>query len=325
MEQQIPKVKPLCPPGRPPRYEDVPFAEVTLDNGEPYTLKMDIYQDLNQKTPGPCIIYYFGGGWMYGEYKQVTQKAVYCRELIRLVEQGFTIVSPSYRLASQSVFPACIHDCKGVVRFLKAKSEKYHIDPERIGVLGNSAGGHLAAMVAMSANCSEMEGDVGGNQEYSSAVRAATIFYAPTDLVALLRNDANEAIQNLSGTEVDNAGKSMDTVITQILGYTEPGKSLIDLNQLLESGNAGDPDWKYIELAKKCSPITYVSADCPPMMILHGGKDPLVPIEQSEGLYKALVSANADAMYLSSSQANHGPTMGNEADQMAYQFLKNRL
>jgi acetyl esterase/lipase len=325
MEQQLPKVKPLCPPGRTPRYEDVPFAEVTLDNGELYTLKMDIYQDLNQKTPGPCIIYYFGGGWMYGEYKQVTQKAVYCRELIRLVEQGFTVVSPSYRLASQSVFPACIHDCKGAVRFLKANSEKYHIDPDRIGVLGNSAGGHLAAMVAMSTNCSEMEGDVGGNQEYTSAVRAATIFYAPSDLVALLRNDANEAIKNLSGTEVDNANKSMNHVITQILGYTEPGKSLLDLNQLLESGDTGDSDWKYIELAKKCSPITYVNADCPPIMILHGGKDPLVPIDQSESLYKALVSSNADVMYLSVSLANHGPTMGNEADQMAYQFLKNRL
>ena len=325
MEQQLPRVKPLCPPGRPPRYEDVPFAEVTLDNGEPYTLKMDIYQDLNQKTPGPCIIYYFGGGWMYGEYKQVTQKAVYCRELIRIVEQGFTVISPSYRLANQSVFPACIHDCKGVVRFLKANSEKYHIDPERIGVLGNSAGGHLAAMVAMSANCIEMEGDVGGNLEYTSAVRAATIFYAPSDLVALLRNDANKAIKNLSGTEVDNAGKSMDHVVTQILGYTEPGKSLVDLNQLLESGDTGEPDWKYIELARKCSPITYVNADCPPMMILHGGQDPLVPIDQSESFYKALVSANADAIYLSSSQANHGPTMGKEADQMAYQFLKNRL
>lgn len=325
MEKQLPKVKPLCPPGRSPRYEGVPFAEVTLDNGDPYTLKMDIYQDLNQKTLGPCIIYYFGGGWMYGEYKQVTQKAVYFRELIRLVEQGFTVVSPAYRLASQSVFPACIHDCKGVVRFLKANSKLYHIDPERIGVLGNSAGGHLAAMVAMSANCSEMEGDVGGNQEYTSAVRAATIFYAPADLVALLRNDANDAIKNLSGTEVDNAGKSMDNVITEILGYTEPGKSLIDLNQLLESGDTCDPDWKYIELAERCSPIKYVSANCPPMMILHGGKDPLVPIDQSEGLYKALVSSNADAMYFSSSQANHGPTMGAEADQMAYQFLKNRL
>lgn len=325
MGKQLPKVKPLCPPGRSPRYEDVPFAEVTLDNGEPYTLKMDIYQDLNQKTPGPCIIYYFGGGWMYGEYKQVTQKAVYFRELIRLVEQGFTIVSPSYRLASQSVFPACIHDCKGVVRFLKANSKLYHIDPERIGVLGNSAGGHLAAMVAMSANCSEMEGDVGGNQEYTSTVKAATIFYAPADLVALLRNDANEAIKNLSGTEVDNAGKSMDNVITEILGYTEPGKSLVDLYQLLESGDTEDLDWKYIELAKRCSPIRYVSANCPPMMILHGGKDPLVPIDQSESLYKALVSSNADTMYFSSSQANHGPTMGDEADQVAYQFLKNRL
>jgi len=325
MEQLLPKVKPLCPPGRPPRFEDVPFAEVTLDNGEPFTLKMDIYQDLNQKTPGPCIIYYFGGGWMYGEYKQVTQKAVYFRELIRLVEQGFTVVSPSYRLASQSVFPACIHDCKGVVRFLKANSEKYYIDPERIAVLGNSAGGHLAAMVAMSANCSEMEGEVGGNREYSSAVKAATIFYAPSDLLALLRKDANEAITNLSGTEVDQNGTSMDHVITQILGYTESGKSLLDLNQVLESGDTSHPDWKYVELAKKCSPITYVSADCPPMMILHGGKDPLVPIDQSESLYKALVSANADVMYLSVSQANHGPTMGNEGDQMAYQFLINRL
>lgn len=325
MGQQLSTVKPLCPPGRPPRYEDVPFAEVALDNGEPYTLKMDIYQDLNQKTPGPCIIYYFGGGWMYGEYKQVTQKAVYFRELIRLVEQGFTIVSPSYRLASQSVFPACIHDCKGVVRFLKANAKRYNIDPERIGVLGNSAGGHLAAMVAMSANCREIEGDVGGNQEFTSAVRAAAIFYAPSDLVELIKSDANAALKNLSGTEVDHADKSMDTVVTQILGYTEPGKSLLDLNRLLESGDTSERDWKYIELAKICSPITYASADNPPMMILHGGKDPLVPIEQSESLYKALVSSDADAMYLSYSRANHGPTMGEEADHMAFQFLKSRL
>ncbi|MFP7255190.1 alpha/beta hydrolase [Terribacillus goriensis] len=325
MGQQISNVKPLCPPGRPPRYEDIPFAEVALDTGESYTLKMDIYQDLNQKTPGPCIIYYFGGGWMYGEYKQVTQKAVYFRELIKLVEQGYTIVSPSYRLASQSVFPACIHDCKGVVRYLKANANRYHIDPERIGVLGNSAGGHLAAMVAMSANCREMEGDVGGNQEYTSAVRAAAIFYAPSDIVELIKSDTNAALKNLSGTEVDHADKSMDTVVTQILGYTEPGKSLLDLNGLLESGDTSELDWKYIELAKKCSPITYASADNPPMMILHGSKDPLVPIEQSESLYKALVSSGAEAMYLAASKANHGPTMGEEADQMAYQFLKNRL
>ncbi|MHA7965296.1 alpha/beta hydrolase fold domain-containing protein [Paenibacillus sp. CAU 1782] len=324
MMKQMPK-KPLCPPGRPPRFRDVSFADVTLDNGEPYTLKMDIYQDLNQKTPGPCIVYYFGGGWIQGEYQQVTQKAVYFRELVRLAEQGFTVVSPSYRLSSQSAFPACIHDCKGVIRFLKANAEKYNIDPERIGVLGNSAGGHLAAMVALSASYSEMEGDVGGNLDYTSAVKAATIFYAPTDLVEFIRSSANVSVNAVSGTEVDNASQSTNDVLSSILGASKSGKSTTHLYRLLESGDTDDEDWKYVELAKKCSPITYVDGNSPPLLILHGGQDPLVPIEQSERLYKALVSVEAEAMYISVSQANHGPTLGNEADQMAYRFLTNRL
>jgi len=261
---------------------------------------------------------------MHGEYQQVTQKAVYFRELVRLVEQGFTVVSPSYRLSTQSAFPACIHDCKGVIRYLKANSEQYHIDPERIGVLGNSAGGHLAAMVALSANNSEMEGDVGGNLDYTSEVKAATIFYAPTDLIEFIRNSVHESV-NVSGTEVDNTSQSTEDVLSNILGLSGSGRSIKDLYRLLQRGDTDDEDWKYLELAKKCSPITYVDDDCPPILILHGGQDPLVPIEQSERLYKALLSADAEAMYISVAQANHGPTMGNEADQMAYQFLINRL
>ena len=112
-----PKVKPLCPPEERPRFEDVPYARVTLDNGQAYTLKLDIYQSPEQNTPGPCIIYIFGGGFLWGEYKQVTQKAVYCRDLVRLTKEGYTVVCPDYRLVSQSIFPACIHDVKGVVRF----------------------------------------------------------------------------------------------------------------------------------------------------------------------------------------------------------------
>lgn len=321
-------VKPLCPPGRPPRYEDVPYAEVALDNGQSHTLMMDIYQDLNQKEPGPCIIYYFGGGWMWGEYKQVTQKAVYCRDLVKLVEQGYTIISPSYRLASQSVFPACIHDCKGVVRFLRANANTYHIDPERIGVLGNSAGGHLAAMVAMSGDCKEIEGNVGGNLEYSSAVKAAAVFYAPTDLEECIRAAVaklEEPPKNLIGTEIDNVANQAVQIETQILGYTGAGKSLWGLNELLKSGDMTNPDWKYIELARKCSPIHYASANCPPMIIMHGGQDPVVPIEQSEKLYQVLVEAEADATYVSYSKAGHGPSMGKEIDEMAYRFLTERL
>lgn len=123
-----PTVKPLCPPEEKPRFEDVPYATVKLDNGQDYTLKLDIYQSAGQSKPGPCIIYIFGGGFMWGEYKQVTQKAVYCRDLVRLTKEGYTVVCPDYRLVSQSIFPACINDVKGVVRFLKANGEKYNID-----------------------------------------------------------------------------------------------------------------------------------------------------------------------------------------------------
>jgi len=324
-----PKVKPLCPPEIPPRYEDVVYGEVTLDNGQPYTLRLDIYQPQGQTEPGPCIIYYFGGGWMWGEYKQVTQKAVYCRDLVRMTKEGYTIVCPDYRLVSQAVFPACIHDAKGVVRFLKANGEKYHIDPERIGVLGNSAGGHLAAMVALSSGHPELEGCVGGNLEYSSSVKAACLFYAPSDLAECLRSNIREMkgpAKDLTGTEIENVGNDKAAIIPAlIVGYTGPGRTLQKLGEVLEKGDTSDPDWHYIELTKQCSPIRYVSAENPPVCLFHGGHDPIVPIEQSESLYKALVAAGADATYISYSCGGHGPSLGGQIDQFAYQFLRERL
>lgn len=275
-----PKVKPLCPPEERPRFEDVPYARVTLDNGQAYTLKLDIYQSPEQNTPGPCIIYIFGGGFLWGEYKQVTQKAVYCRDLVRLTKEGYTVVCPDYRLVSQSIFPACIHDVKGVVRFLKANGEKYNIDPDRIGALGNSAGGCLASMLALSANCRELEGEVGGNLEYDSSIKAAAIFYAPADLCQSIRTSAaalSGPPKDLIGTEIENVGND----------------------------NAG--------------------ADCPPVAIFQGGRDTIVEPDQSEILYHALVKAGADATFVACSGGGHGPSLGEEIDQFAYNFLKKRL
>ena len=275
-----PKVKPLCPPEERPRFEDVPYARVTLDNGQAYTLKLDIYQSPEQNTPGPCIIYIFGGGFLWGEYKQVTQKAVYCRDLVRLTKEGYTVVCPDYRLVSQSIFPACMHVVKGVVRFLKANGEKYNIDPDRIGALGNSAGGCLASMLALSANCRELEGEVGGNLEYDSSIKAAAIFYAPADLCQSIRTSAaalSGPPKDLIGTEIENVGND----------------------------NAG--------------------ADCPPVAIFQGGRDTIVDPDQSEILYHALVKAGADATFVACSGGGHGPSLGEEIDQFAYNFLKKRL
>lgn len=324
-----PKVKPLCPPEQRPRYEDVVYAETTLDNGQPYTLKLDIYQSPEQTQPGPCIVYFFGGGWMWGEYKQKTQKAVYCRDLVRLTRQGYTIVCPDYRLASQAIFPACIHDCKGAIRFLKANAAAYHIDPERIGVLGNSAGAHLAAMVALSADHPEMEGTVGGNLEQSSAVKAASLFYTPADLEKALVDAAaslGDGPKDLTGTEIENVSNDKSNVIPAlIVGYTGAGRTLQSLADVLARNDENDPDWHYIELTRQCSPIRYVNAKNPPVCLFHGGHDPVVPLAQSENFYHALVEAGADATFISYSCGGHGPSLGPQVDAFAYQFLMDRL
>lgn len=324
-----PKVKPLCPPENMPRFEDVPYAEVILDNGQSYTLKMDIYQDSNQTEPGPCIVYIFGGGWSWGEYKQVTQKAVYCRDLVRLTKEGYTVVCPDYRLIHQSIFPACIHDVKGCVRFLKANGGKYNIDPGRIGTLGNSAGGHLAAMLSIGGNQPEIEGDVGGNLDYDSSVKAASIFYAPSDLCEVVVAKAatmDDQVKDLTGTEVDNLNNgNADSIPALAIGYVGPGRNIKSLGNLIVKQDTTNPDWKYVELLKKCSPITYVKEDCVPVCLFQGGHDPLVDPIQTEMLYHALLNADADVTMICWSYGGHGPSLGERIDQFAYQFLKDRL
>lgn len=326
---QSPKVKPLCPPEKRPRFEDIPYADVTLKDGTPYTLKLDIYQDPQQTEPGPCIVYIFGGGWSWGEYKQVTQKAVYCRDLVRLTNQGYTIVCPDYRLISQSLFPACVHDVKGCIRFLKANAERFHIDPNRIGALGNSAGGHLAAMLALSQGHPEIEGDVGGNPAYDSSVKAACLFYAPADLpreVLLNAAKMDQEPVDLTGTEVENlSNDNANSILALAIGYTGPGHNMKTLSELIQKGDTTDPDWKYVELLKLMSPIQYVSKECPPVCLFHGGRDPLVDPSETEHLYQALTRAGADATMIEYSWGGHGPSLGPEIDQFAYTFLMNRL
>ena len=326
---QPPKEKPLCPPEEAPRFADVHYATVQLDDGSFYELKLDIYQDTAQKQPGPAIIYIFGGGFLWGEYKQVTQKAVYCRDLVRLTKEGYTVVCPDYRLASQAIFPACIHDVKGLVRFLKAKGVDYHIDSERIGVLGNSAGGHLASMVALSADTPEIEGGVGGNLEYSSSVKAAAIFYGTSDLCDVLAESAHSerfGKQELVGTEIESIGNEKAAMIPAIIvGYTGQDRTVEKLNQVLQTADSSHPDWSYIELLKKCSPIYYVHRDCPPIVLLHGAKDTIVSLGQSLKLYRSLIEVGADATFVSYAQGGHGPSLGEEIDCFAYDFLKQCL
>ncbi len=173
-----------------------------------------------------------------------------------LVPHGFAVVGVDYRLSTEAKFPAQIHDCKAAVRWLRAHAAEQRIDPARIGVWGSSAGGHLAALMGVSGGVEELEGDLGNNDQ-SSRVAAALDWWGPTDLVAM-------DVWHKHGP------KSMEAVLLGTLPRDNP------------------------ELARLASPLTHVTPDDPPILIMHGTRDKTVPVEQSLEFEKKLKAAGVD-------------------------------
>ncbi len=150
--------------------KDIEFARV-----EDKSLKLDIYRPKKKEKPLPAIVFIHGGSWKGGDKEQLKLYAV------RFAERGYITVSISYRLSQEASFPAAVHDAKCAVRWVRANAEKYGIDPNMIGVSGNSAGGHLAMMIGFSSDVKELEGK-GGNGDGSSKVQVVIDFYGPVDL-----------------------------------------------------------------------------------------------------------------------------------------------
>lgn len=189
-----------------------------------------------------------------------------------LDDEGFAFASISYRLTDKATFPAQIHDCKAAIRWLRAHADEYGYNAEKIGVLGTSAGGHLVLLLGTSGDMKELEGDVGGNVDQSSRVQAVVDCYGPSDFVA--RADINPA-------------------------KTENPKGSVAL--LL-----GGPVSQKLDLAKLASPINHITADDPPLMVLHGKLDRTVAISQSDIMVEAYKSAGLDVTYRVLPEAGHG-------------------
>lgn len=240
-----------CQPG-------IAFGEVA---GE--ALALDLYlpdRPDGASDPLACVLYIHGGGWVQGSRSGPSGVAF----AIEMAGEGLAVVSIDYRLAPAHIAPAAIEDCKLAVRWLKANAAKLGIDPTRIVAMGNSAGGHLASMLALT-RC-EDGFDTGELLDQDSSVMAAV------NLCGIA--DVEERIA--CGTE----GKWAETWIPERV-----------------------PD--RLELARRCSPINYVHADAPPMLIVHGDADPYVPHHQSLRLHRALKKAGADSEFVSIPGAGH--------------------
>lgn len=238
--------------------------------------------------PRPAIIWFHGGGWCMGDYHDAFASAYGLSDL------GYVTGSVEYRLSAEAKYPAQIQDCKAAIRFLRANASKYGIDPDRIGVWGGSAGGHLVALLGTTGGIRQLEGDE-GNLDYSSRVQAVCDLFGPTDL----------------------SESGMKGYIPQVVGMVEA---------LL-----GGPVKDHRGLARLASPVEFASKDDPPFLILHGDQDPLVPISQSEELYNALERVGADAKLVRVKHGGHGfaptgtePSLG-EIKKLIQDFFKDKL
>ncbi len=178
---------------------------------------------------------------------------------VGMVAKGWAVASLNYRLSQHAVFPAQLEDCKAAIRFLRAHAAEYHIDKARVATWGASAGGHLVALLGTTGDKKEF--DVGENLDQSSAVCCCIDWFGPTDFLHW---------GNGSIIKSDNK----DDVIAKLFGGPVSEKT---------------------ELAKQGSPITHVSKTSAPMLIMHGDKDPLVPLQQSESFLAALQTAGVPA------------------------------
>jgi acetyl esterase/lipase len=230
--------------------------------------RLDLYVPAKVDAPVPVIVWVHGGAWLGGS-KEGGGPA------LPFVGKGYAVASINYRLSQHAVFPAQIEDCKAAIRWLRANAKTYNLNPQRIGVWGASAGGHLVALLGTAGGVKELEGKL-GNAEQSSRVQAVVDFFGPTDF---LQMDAHA----LPGARLKHDAPS------------SPESRLI-----------GGAIQKNVEKVKRANPITYVTKDAPPFLIAHGEKDPLVPCHQSELLYEALKKAKAEVTFHKIPGAGHG-------------------
>jgi acetyl esterase/lipase len=243
---------------------DLAYANDTLVK---HTL--DVYIPPHAGKTVPLLIWIHGGGWTagnkYGDMQNM-QTA-----LKGILDSGFAVASIDYRYSTTAIFPAQIQDCNEAINYLYKNAKKYQLDRHKFGVIGFSAGGHLASLLATSNN-KKVKGFYSNKKRPCFKIKAAIDFYGPSDFIA--------RIGSMQLEEGDRKSTS-----TNLLG----------VQPLIR------PD-----LAKFASPTTYIDKNDPPFLIFHGDKDPQVPITLSKLLESYLKLANVQSELVIVKGAPHG-------------------
>lgn len=204
--------------------------------------------------------------WICGGAWKMMDRSAHLAYLSELARSGFVVASVEYRTTNEAIYPAQLTDVKAAIRYLRAHSKRYNIDEERFGVMGESAGGYLTAMAAL---VDDPAYDVGEYTDCSSKVQAACPWYPPTDVTRFPYESAADAAAS-------------------------PESQLLGKNVML-----------HMEEAMQICPLTYVTKDAPPFMIIHGTMDATVPFIHGEKLHDKLEEAGCDVKLIAIDGADH--------------------
>ena len=254
---------------------DATAAPMTIAYAAGADNKLDLRKPSTGAGPFPTVIWIHGGGWKGGSRTDVFQA-------YRLVCSGYAVASIDYRLSGTAPFPAQIYDVKAAIRFLRANAKTYNLDPQRFATFGSSAGGHLAALAATSAGVADLEDMTLGNPGVSSAVSAAVVWYGPTDIGQM--DSALLAQGCAPGTASHGQAGSAES---DFLGCTVNTAACAPA-------------------IKRANPITYVGASTPPIFMMHGTTDCIVPNAQTTLLKQAMDAAGRCALKRNVVGAGHG-------------------
>lgn len=218
-------------------------------------------------TGAPLVVYVHGGAWRAGD------KSGGARFATALTQEGFAVASVDFRQSTEAPFPANVHDIKASIRYLRANAPKFSYDADRIGITGESSGAHLALLVGVTGGLAELEGTVGDNDSTSSQVQAIVSYFAATDLTTILAQSTPFG-----------------------LSVREPSLTLL----------LGEHPDKKPELSQLASPVFHVDANDPPLYLLHGDRDPQMPINQSLQMLGVYKDAGLEVVFDPVHGAAHG-------------------
>jgi acetyl esterase/lipase len=251
-------------------------------------LHLHILLPKQKSTPRPLIVFIKGGGWGFHHPQRTFE---FIPQLVPFLKNGYVVASIEHRTSHEGKFPTQLFDVKSAIRYLRAHSTEYNIDKNRVGVWGNSSGGHLAALLGTTGGVEELEGN-GKYLSESSKVQAVVDWYGPTDLLQMSKYP--------SDFDFDSPDSAESVLIG---GALQENKDKV----------------------KRANPITYITSDDPPFLIMHGDKDRRVPFNQSVLLFDALKKANVEVTMYKIKGAGHGGFSQPEILKTVQQFFDTHL